>query len=158
MTSLAGTKEERRKEAIRMASEMFRNRPHWVVFFREILGVGGVVRQLFPSMEDMGEFQQSEEYRVIQRMLTQLRGQEEPGKEREQTRVITVRLPAAVHDALREEAKGLETSINKLCITKLLREVTAYEQEAAEGALEEEAFEKAADEAADKARRYEEPE
>lgn len=40
--------------------------------------------------------------------------------EQEITRVITVRLPQSLHQALREEAKSRRTSINQLCIGKLL--------------------------------------
>lgn len=121
MSSLAGPKEERRQEAVRIASEMFRSGPSWSDFFREILGVEGVVRQLFPRADEMKEFQQSDEHRKIQRMLKVLMEEEKPNAERQPTRVITVRLPAAVHDALKEEAKLVNTSINRLCITKLLR-------------------------------------
>ncbi|RIK80507.1 MAG: hypothetical protein DCC67_09290, partial [Planctomycetota bacterium] len=41
--------------------------------------------------------------------------------ESEPTRVITVRLPKSMHEALRHEAHDLRTSMNKLCISKLLQ-------------------------------------
>ena len=41
--------------------------------------------------------------------------------EEEPTRVITVRLPKSLHEALRVEAHEHQTSMNKLCISKLLQ-------------------------------------
>jgi predicted HicB family RNase H-like nuclease len=41
--------------------------------------------------------------------------------DKEPTRVITVRLPKSIHEALRAEAHSRQISMNKLCITKLLR-------------------------------------
>jgi predicted HicB family RNase H-like nuclease len=35
--------------------------------------------------------------------------------------VITIRLPKSMHAALKDEAHGFKTSMNKLCISKLLR-------------------------------------
>ena len=42
------TVEDRRQEAYRVAEALYRQDPDWVTFFREILGIGGVVRRLFP--------------------------------------------------------------------------------------------------------------
>ena len=39
----------------------------------------------------------------------------------EPTQVITVRLPKSLHEALRVEADEHHTSMNKLCISKLLQ-------------------------------------
>lgn len=38
---------------------------------------------------------------------------------REPNRVITVRLPKSLHEALRTQAHSKEMSLNQLCITKL---------------------------------------
>ena len=43
----------------------------------------------------------------------------------EETRVITVRIPQSLHDALKIEAYEHHTSVNKLCISKLLQFVNA---------------------------------
>ena len=43
----------------------------------------------------------------------------------EETRVITVRIPQSLHDALKIEAYEHRTSINKLCISKLLQFIDA---------------------------------
>ena len=39
----------------------------------------------------------------------------------EPTKVITVRMPKSLHEALRAEAHEHQTSMNKLCISKLLQ-------------------------------------
>ena len=55
-------------------------------------------------------------------MLTRLRKQRPPAKEEaEPTKVITVRLPKSLHEALSVEAHEHHTSMNKLCISKLLQ-------------------------------------
>ena len=109
-------------EAIRVASGLYLQSPDWVTFYREIFGLHGVVRSLFPTRKDLKDFEKTEDYQEIIRMLTDLRersihvsGLEEP------TRVITVRIPKSLHDALRCEAQEHRTSMNKLCISKLLQ-------------------------------------
>ena len=101
---------------------MFQRDPDWVTFFREVLGIDGVVRRMFPNFEQLTEFERSEEYAAIQRMLVRLREKKPlPEDETEPTRVITVRLPKSMHEYLRTEAHDLRTSMNKLCISKLLQ-------------------------------------
>lgn len=127
------TTAERRAEAYRVADEMYRQSPDWVIFFREILGIGGVVRRLFPSREDLGEFERSEEYAEIQLMLARLRQLAVPSQQKaEPTRVITVRMPQSLHEALQAEAHAHQTSMNKLCISKLLQVI---DEELAGGAV-----------------------
>lgn len=43
----------------------------------------------------------------------------------EPTRVVTIRLPKSLHESLKAEAYDHHTSINKLCIAKLLQVVDA---------------------------------
>jgi predicted HicB family RNase H-like nuclease len=118
------TIEERRTQAHRKAAETFRRSPDWVTFYREILGVDGVIDSLFPTFDKRSDFEKSEEFAKIQQMLARLReksrGQKQPD---EPTRVITVRLPQSLHEALRHEAHNHKTSMNKLCISKLLQVV-----------------------------------
>ena len=113
--------EERKQAAQRIAAEMFQQQPDWIVFFREVLGVDGLVRKLFPNPDDLGAFEKTAEYEEIQQMLAKLRernGALDNGKE--PTRVITVRLPKSLHESLRAEAHDRKTSMNQLCISKLL--------------------------------------
>jgi len=96
--------------------------PDWVTFFREILGLTGIVRRTYRTPEELAEFEQSKEYAEIQRMLTELRERTVvPEDPNEPVRVITVRLPKSLHEALRVEAHEHRTSMNKLCISKLLQ-------------------------------------
>jgi hypothetical protein len=67
-------------------------------------------------------FEQSEQYEKIQKLLVKLREKRPSADaETEPTRVITVRLPKSMHESLRTEAHDLRTSMNKLCISKLLQ-------------------------------------
>jgi predicted HicB family RNase H-like nuclease len=126
------TTAEAAQEVQNTAESLFASRPDWVTFYREILGVHGLVRRLYPTAEALAEFEKTEAYHNIQRMLTQLRtGSKQPvNEEEEPTRVITVRMPKSLHESLQEEAYDHRTSMNKLCISKLLRII---EQESVPG-------------------------
>jgi predicted HicB family RNase H-like nuclease len=118
--------EDRKHTAQRIANEMFHQQPDWITFFREVLGVDGLLRKLFNSPEDLAAFEKSPEYAEIQLMLARLRertGAAADGKE--PTRVITVRLPKSLHEALKTEAHDRKTSMNQLCISKLLQVIDA---------------------------------
>src|SRR4029079_9106449 len=118
--------EDRKHTAQRIANEMFHQQPDWITFFREVLGVDGLLRKLFNSPEDLATFEKSPEYAEIQLMLARLRertGAAADGKE--PTRVITVRLPNTLHEALKTEAHDRKTSMNQLCISKLLQVIDA---------------------------------
>ena len=110
------------QEVYRVASELFRQNPDWVTFFREVLGVEGVIRRYYSTPQQLEDFEASEEYAEIQQMVAKLR--ERSGAQtddKEPTRVITVRLPKSLHESLRAEAHEKRTSMNKLCISKLLQ-------------------------------------
>lgn len=113
---------EKQMEIKQVASSLYSTSPDWVSFYREILGMHGIVRRCFPTLEAMKEFEETEAYEEIQRLLTKLR---EKGpleaNDAEPTRVITVRLPKSLHETLRVEAHEHQTSMNKLCISKLLQ-------------------------------------
>ena len=113
---------EKQAEVRRFAQRLFQEAPDWVTFYREILGRHGIVRRMYSDLKALAVFEQTETYEEIQRMLTQLRrrGPLAPSEE-EPTRVITVRLPKCLHEALRAEAHDRHTSMNKLCISKLLQ-------------------------------------
>lgn len=114
---------EKVQEVYQFARERFSASPDWVTFFREVLGLNGIVRRMFSTREALTAFEQTTEYTDIQQMLTKLRqpGNTPPDGTEEPTRVITVRLPKSLHEALRSEAYEHQTSMNKLCISKLLR-------------------------------------
>ena len=109
-------------EALQIAKQMFMQTPDWVTFFREILGIGGVARRLFPTQEEFLGFEQTAQFSEIQTMVSALRNKKGSSSDgHEPTRVITVRLPKSLHEALRAEAHDHKTSMNKLCIAKLLQ-------------------------------------
>jgi predicted HicB family RNase H-like nuclease len=131
---------EQRQDVFRIADEIYRQRPSWVTFFREVLGVDGIVRRIYNTPEAVSQFEQTPEYQRIQQMLAKLRENDSdlPGGPREPTRVITVRLPKSLHESLRAEAHDRHTSMNKLCISKLLQVVDDDLVPAAVGAEAEE--------------------
>jgi predicted HicB family RNase H-like nuclease len=113
---------EKQMEVRQLAQELYSRRMDWISFYREILGSNGLVRRVFPTREALAEFKKTEAYQEIQEMLARLREQATAAENTEEpTRVITVRLPKSMHDALRVEAHEHRTSMNKLCISKLLQ-------------------------------------
>ena len=104
------------------AKHLYTQDPDWVTFYREILGLRGIIRRNFPTREALAGFEETEVYQEVLQMLTRLRGQGPLAMDPEEpTRVITVRLPKSLHEALRAEAHEHRTSMNKLCISKLLQ-------------------------------------
>ena len=113
---------EKYQPILQAARQLYESEPDWVTFFREILGVDGIVRRQFTRLEDLTAFEKSPEFEQIQKWLVKLREQKNStDTESEPTRVITVRLPKSMHEYLRTEAHDLRTSMNKLCISKLLQ-------------------------------------
>ncbi len=122
MAARARTKiQTKTQELMRIAEAMYRQEPDWVSFFREMLGVGGVMRTLFPDAETQAAFEQTPAYMKLQQMIRSLRDREKALPPKETTRVITIRIPASLHDSLTAEAYERYTSVNKLCISKLLQ-------------------------------------
>ena len=115
------TTEEKYHQVYQVASNLYKQQPDWVAFFREVLGIEGVARQAFPEPEDMAEFERSPQFDGIQQMLAKLREKSKSSGNQEPTRVITVRMPKSLHESLRVEAHEHHTSMNKLCISKLLQ-------------------------------------
>ncbi len=113
---------EKYQEILQTARRLYESEPDWVTFFREVLGVDGIVRRQFTRLEDLTAFEKAPEFEQIQKWLVKLREQKNAtDTESEPTRVITVRLPKSMHEYLRTEAHDLRTSMNKLCISKLLQ-------------------------------------
>lgn len=106
------------KEAV---ERLFATKPDWMTFYRQVIGLNGLVRKAFPSFETMAVFEQTETYREIHRMLAELRKQPPPKDVVEDTKVITIRIPQSLHEFLRIEAFEHHTTMNKLCISKLVQ-------------------------------------
>ena len=136
---------EKHEEILCAAERAAQSGRNWVAFYRDVLGLTGLIRREFHNPVLLAEFERSETYRRIQQLLARLRersadttnasdatnatntpepteGEEKsPPEKEEATRVITVRLPKCLHEALRAEAHDHRTSMNKLCISKLLQ-------------------------------------
>lgn len=110
------------KAVLQVAERLHSMDPEWVVFFREVLGVDGVVRRTFREPESLVRFECSPEYARIRELLDDLRNrQRDRPAEREAQRVVTVRMPRSLHETLKAEAEEMRVSINSLCISKLLK-------------------------------------
>ncbi len=109
-------------EVLRLANEAFAQTGSWVVFYREMMSVGGVVDQVFPDPEDRRDFETTAEFAELLEMLTSLRSVDQSKVNAfEPSRVITIRMPRSLHNSIVREAAELELSINKFCLTKLLQ-------------------------------------
>jgi predicted HicB family RNase H-like nuclease len=110
------------RAVLEVAERLHRMEPEWVVFFREILGVDGVVRRTFSNPDSLVRFECSPEYARIREMLDDLRNrQRDQPTERHKHRVITVRMPRTLHETLKAEAEQMRVSVNTLCISKLMK-------------------------------------
>jgi hypothetical protein len=79
---------------------------------------------MYPDPETRAEFERTPAYGELKRMLEEIRQRNgQRSSTEDATRVITVRLPKALHEALKSEAHLRQTSMNQLCITKLLMEL-----------------------------------
>ncbi len=113
---------ERQQEVEHAISDVLAKTPDWITFYRETLGLRGIVRRCFPTRELLAEFETTETYRHLQQTLNSLRKRGPAASDPDDPiRVVTVRLPKSLHDALRVEAHEHRTSMNKLCVSKLLQ-------------------------------------
>lgn len=115
------------QEVLSVAQSLYEQKPDWVTFFREVLGLDGIARQAFQSATQMADFEKTDEYQEIQKMVAALRKKGGEPNNTEPTTVITVRLPKSLHDTLKAEAHDRKTSMNKLCISKLLEPLPQLE-------------------------------
>jgi predicted HicB family RNase H-like nuclease len=107
---------------LQVAERLYAMNPEWVVFFREVLGVDGIVRRTFGDADALLRFECSPQYARIREMLDALRSkQRDLPSDREAQRVVTVRMPRSLHETLKAEADQLRVSINTLCISKLMK-------------------------------------
>lgn len=118
------------QKVLQVARELHARRPDWVTFFRETLGVSGAARSVFPEQKDYTVFEQSPEFTEIQNLVASLRTKKPSSGKNEATKVITVRLPESLHESLKAEAADHNTSMNKLCITKLLMALIDEQEQA----------------------------
>jgi hypothetical protein len=114
----------RRRLVVETATELFGVAPTWTAFYRETLGGDGVARALFPNEDEARDYESSSEHSKVLEMLTVLRSRDLPENDpHEPQRMITVRIPKSLHDAICAEANSLAVSVNKLCISRMLQKV-----------------------------------
>jgi len=114
---------------LQVAERLYAMDPEWVVFFREVLGRGGIVRRTFTEPDALLRFECSPQYARIREMLDSLRSrQQDRPTDREAQRVVTVRMPRSLHETLKNEAGLLRVSVNTLCISKLMKLLDEREQ------------------------------
>lgn len=115
---------------LEVAERLYAMNPEWVVFFREMLGVEGIVRRTFSDPDALVRFECSPQYARIREMLDGLRArQSERPADRETQRVVTVRMPRSLHETLKAEAEQHRVSINTLCISKLMKLLDQQERQ-----------------------------
>lgn len=113
---------EKAMAVLETAKRLYQEESDWAKFVYRLLGKEGVVRSTFTQPEELAAFQQTEEYAEIQRMVARLRSEKGDGSTaRKECKVITVRLPESMLEYLKDEANLVGTSVNRLCITKLLQ-------------------------------------
>ncbi|MBH58763.1 MAG: hypothetical protein CMJ82_16455 [Planctomycetaceae bacterium] len=114
---------DQRREAVTQALRLSRDVRDWEIFFKQVMGVDGLIYQLFPTSQQRRQFETTPEYVEIQHILAEMRSRPQKRNlpDREKTKMITVRLPESLHISLMQEANELNTSMNKLCISKLLQ-------------------------------------
>lgn len=114
--------EQRCQQAFELANDLFGNAPTWVCFYRELMGSRGIIQNLFQDDADFGRFLRTEQHHQIQLMLTALRSRDLPENDpNDPQRMITVRLPKSLHEAMCDEAGRLNISVNRLCISRMLQ-------------------------------------
>lgn len=128
-TLTAASETNAAKAVLEVAERLHAMDPEWLVFFREVLGVDGVVRRTFSDPDSLIRFECSTEYARIRELLEELRTrQRELPVERETQRVVTVRMPRSLHETLKAEAEQMRVSINTLCISKLMKLIDDQER------------------------------
>lgn len=114
--------EDKCQEVFNNANQIYISSPDWASFFRLVLGVDGLIRSTFTTPQEIEAFEKSPQFKEIQGMLAKLREKNNVEvADQEPTKVITVRLPKCLHESLRSEAHERKTSMNKLCISKLVQ-------------------------------------
>lgn len=106
------------------ARSLYETNPHWLVFFREVFGVRGLINEAFATSEERDAFAETMHHGDIQAMLRELRESESDGgsDDKERTRVITLRVPSSVHHAIRQKAADRMMSMNKYLLSRIVED------------------------------------
>lgn len=95
-------------------------KPSSIYFFEQILSNEGIMQKQFVNPTEIQAFLKSPEYKLIFSMQNELQSKDDQSDSKIDTSVITVRLPVKLHESLKSEAHDHHTSLNKICVRKLL--------------------------------------
>jgi len=101
----------------------------WIEFHDAVFGVRGIIRAVFETSAELIEFEKTPQYAELQEMMAKLQQQSEVRKKESNRRVVTIRVPTCVHEALLAEAHDRRTTLNKLCTAKLLQPLREKEKQ-----------------------------
>lgn len=108
---------------VKAVEAAFTTATDWVDAFRQILGLDGILRSSLSAAELTWLEREGNLYPQWQERIAKMRAAESQVVEIPAQRVITVRLPVPLHASLRSEAHDMKTSMNKLCISKLMQPI-----------------------------------
>ncbi len=118
--NLQATFDDRCQQVANYATELFGVSPTWAAFYREVMGVQGVMRRMFVDQASMERYELSSHYGQILEMLTALRSRDLPENDpTEAQRMVTIRMPKSMYDVICAESNMLSISVNKLCISRI---------------------------------------
>ena len=110
------TFDDKCERVLKVATAFFMTRPARDKFWTEIFGSEGSVYSVFTEADERIRFNKTDTAKRIHEMVENLRDEKSlKGTQR----VATIRMPAAIYETLKQEAKDHKTSMNKLCIRKL---------------------------------------
>jgi predicted HicB family RNase H-like nuclease len=117
---LHGKDKDKAREVSEVAHAFYEHCTDWVTFYREMLGVNGVVRKAFTTGDELRCLRADRRIQLIQKMAGRAaRRSATTGDGKETMRVITVRMPQSVHESLKREAEERGTSMNKLAVIEI---------------------------------------
>ncbi|MEO1615292.1 MAG: hypothetical protein AAFV88_05550 [Planctomycetota bacterium] len=107
------------KYLIQRATDIEAVASNWVEFYREVFGRNGLIDTVIDD-KHRHTFDRSETNVALLKMLTELRSVDCAAHDGDPQRMITIRIPASMHERLIDEAADRRQSLNKLCISKLV--------------------------------------
>lgn len=103
------------------ATQMHATAQHWVPYYRDVIGIGGLLHARLTTPEQRAAFAAAGHYGELLELIADLRGrstQKQTAYERDQ--MITIRVPSSMHAVLVLESRDAGTSMQKMAITKLM--------------------------------------
>jgi hypothetical protein len=114
--------EDRAAAALRDANLLALQRPSYIDFWRAVFAPQGIVDVLFPTRYERERFEATAACRQCLVLLGRLRTANDRANA---ARMITVRLPADLHEVLKADASERQVSLNRHCLDKLMAPLPA---------------------------------